>query len=126
MALKFEGKSEFVNNLKEFGDKYWDNVVDGFEGIMEEGVSNAQYRAPWKDRTGNARASIEKVVVADREQVIGILGIGVRYGKYLEVAWGGKYKIIGPTLYAISQYLFKNMKGKGFNFKSVRAKVWDI
>ena len=56
--------------------------------------------APWKDRTGNARASL----FADAfltDHVAGVtLGHGVEYGFWLEVIQNGRFAIVRPTLEA--------------------------
>lgn len=55
--------------------------------------------ATWTDRTGNARQSL----AAEVEEMAGemvqiILAHGVEYGIFLELAHGGAYQIIAPTI----------------------------
>lgn len=55
--------------------------------------------APWTDRTGNARQSLySEVTDIANQAVIIILGHGVDYGTFLELAHGGNYAVIGPAL----------------------------
>lgn len=61
---------------------------------------DAQRTAPWTDRTGNARSGIFTVTDAGRSFVTTYLshGVVIAYGVYLELAHGGKYAIIMPTI----------------------------
>lgn len=55
--------------------------------------------AIWTDRTGNARQSLSaEVEDATRDMVQIILAHGVDYGIFLELANGGAYQIIAPTI----------------------------
>lgn len=55
--------------------------------------------ASWTDRTGNARQSLTvEVEDAAGDMVEIILAHGVEYGIWLELAHGGAYQIIAPTL----------------------------
>jgi hypothetical protein len=54
--------------------------------------------APWTDRTGNARQTLSVEVRMFATQVVIWMSHGVTYGKYLELAYGGQYAVIGPAL----------------------------
>jgi hypothetical protein len=55
--------------------------------------------AVWVDRSGNARQSLSaEVEDLTRDMVAIILAHGVDYGIYLELAHGGTYQIIAPTI----------------------------
>ncbi len=58
--------------------------------------------APWKDRTGKARATLSATLVTNDypTPLIGVITLshGVPYGLWLEVAHGGRYSILGPTI----------------------------
>lgn len=60
----------------------------------------AQANAPWTDRTGNARQGLTGLSVAARDMVTVYLFHQMDYGKWLEIARGGPYRIILPTLQA--------------------------
>ena len=61
--------------------------------------SYMQKNRPWKDRTGKAKASLNVVVTQPNDTTVRItLSHGVSYGKWLEMAHGGKYGIIKPTI----------------------------
>lgn len=58
-----------------------------------------QSNAPWTDRTGDARASLFATVYDDGGTIIQIrIGHGVDYGVWLEIAHGGRWAIIAPTV----------------------------
>lgn len=69
---------------------------------MHVKVANDENRAKstrrWQDRTGYARRSITGSVYYDEGVVRGGLSIGASYGVFLELANGGVYAIIWPTL----------------------------
>lgn len=55
--------------------------------------------AIWTDRTANARQSLNtEVEQMGLDMVSIILAHGVEYGIFLELAHGGAYQIIGPTI----------------------------
>jgi hypothetical protein len=58
----------------------------------------AKNRAPWEDRTGNARQSLYSVVHTGNGQIIIYLSHGVDYGVWLELRHQGQYAIIMRTL----------------------------
>lgn len=73
------------------------------ESVKDEMVAYAQANAPWEDRTGLARDSIQGTVVQQSPTEFTIFlghGAEVYYGIWLEVRWGGKFAILLPTLEA--------------------------
>lgn len=60
--------------------------------------NNAKRNAPWTDRTGNARNSIYGRSQTNKGDVEIVHGIGIDYGKYLELKNEGKFRIIKPTV----------------------------
>lgn len=58
----------------------------------------AKANAPWQDRTGAARARLSATV--EESGPIGTITLshGVPYGIWLEIANGGRYSIIAPTI----------------------------
>lgn len=59
----------------------------------------AKANAPWTDRTGTARRTLHSEV-ADAGSILAqiTLAHGVDYGVWLEIAHGGQYAIIAPTI----------------------------
>lgn len=60
----------------------------------------AKANAPWQDRTGEARAGLTGLSVAAADLVTVYLYHQADHGKWLEIARGGPYQIILPTLTA--------------------------
>jgi len=70
----------------------------------------AQEQAPWKDRTGNARALLQADSAVSPAQLEIVLFHGVPYGIWLEVRWGGRYAIILPTIETIGPELMAGLR----------------
>lgn len=83
--------------------------VAGYEFL--QGRAFAQERAPWTDRTGNARQSIDLADLSTQREIRFALIIGVEYGIWLELANQGKYRIIGPTVDMVGQRIMKSLGG---------------
>lgn len=66
--------------------------------------------APWHDRTGNARAGLGAIHNADpmRSHTLTLFH-SVSYGIWLELRWSGRYAIIGPTLFDLSETMSKQI-----------------
>ena len=66
----------------------WAGTMEGY----------AKSHAPWTDRTGHARQSLHGGVDIQDDQQVLYLSHGVEYGIWLEIAHGGNYAIVGPTV----------------------------
>lgn len=62
------------------------------------GTAEMKQNAPWTDRTGNARATLQGEARHKTAVHEIILHGGMPYQIYLETRFGGKYAIIGPTV----------------------------
>lgn len=62
-----------------------------------EATNFAKNNAPWTDRTGNARQSIDYHVEYRKNLIRFYIFIGVYYGVFLELCNMGKYRILRPT-----------------------------
>lgn len=60
--------------------------------------AQAKENAPWLDRTGHARKGLKGTAELEGEDIVLRLSHSVDYGLYLELAHGGKYAILRPTL----------------------------
>lgn len=116
MAKELKGIRKLKENIDEIQEIIFDDAVKVFEKIFDLGANEARARAPWTDRTGFARTSIDYLVQREgNSNIRGVLGIGADYGIYLELANGGKYRILRPTLAVMKEILkdeFKNLKIK--------------
>ncbi len=61
-------------------------------------VNHSKNTAPWTDRTGLARKSINSVTMTDTQGISTSLGIGMEYGVFLELAHGGRFRTVTPTV----------------------------
>lgn len=77
---------------------------------MLEAVAFAQDKAPWTDRTGNARRSIDTSDLSSGSELRHALLIGVDYGIWLELANQGKYRIIGPTMEVYAPQINRDLR----------------
>lgn len=68
----------------------WAGAMEGY----------AKSHAPWTDRTGHARQSLHGDVDTDDDRFVLYLSHGVEYGIWLELAHGGNYAIVRPTVEA--------------------------
>lgn len=76
-------------------------AVAGYIAAMIQ--NSARANAPWTDRTGNARSGLFATAEqAARDLVMIYLSHGhaVEYGIWLELAHGGRYAIVMPTIEA--------------------------
>ena len=65
--------------------------------LAQEAEDWAKAQAPWKDRTGAARANLS-VDFIDYGRVYALrFAHGVYYGRFLEYRWGGRYAILRPA-----------------------------
>lgn len=83
-----------------------DTVAGEMALLAEDMEGFAKAAAPWTDRTGDARDTLEGYsgVYGTADQGPGVVnhfvGVkhGVEYGKWLEVRWGGRWGIVQRTL----------------------------
>lgn len=83
-------------------------VLLNWGGIME---AYAKTHAPWTDRTGHARQSLHGGVERRADDTLVLyLSHGMEYGIWLELANGGNYAILGPTVDAHLQRIRETVK----------------
>lgn len=84
-----------LTQLEEYTEKKLEMVGDSYAAEMEE---FAKKHAPWTDRTGNARRTMEGFCEKDGDAFkIGIMG-KMPYSPTLELEYDQKYAILYPTL----------------------------
>lgn len=101
--------ADIIKNLENVRAGMFEDATDALKAVMVEAESQARLRAPWKDITSQARASITQNVDVDENRARGILAIGAEYGVWLELANGGKYKILRPTLFLVRKVLRESL-----------------
>ena len=88
-----------------FGDKaldYIERKKAGMIALMQNLAGHTEVemkaRAPWMDRTGNARNGLHSgVEIRKGNEYVLFLSHGVDYGVFLELAHGGNYAVVRPT-----------------------------
>ncbi len=99
-SIKFTMKNEaqLKNNFNKYGRKLTAVIRTILDSTFTEMVNYAKENAVWIDRTGDARNSITSKDLSSGKVLRFYLTIGVDYGIWLEVANGGKYQILRPTM----------------------------
>lgn len=110
--MKLIGVDTFKRNLDAFDKSLILKVAERMEMAITEAENTAKIGAPWRDRTGNARASITgSGPEISSDKIVTALCIGVYYGVFLELCHFGKYRIVWPTLEWIRTRVPLYMKG---------------
>ena len=90
-----------AKNIEAYGDRVLVAIHAVAEYMAQRIEDYAKQNAVWVDRTGNARKLLRSEVDALANELVTIYLIqGVDYGKWLELANSGKYKIVMPALEA--------------------------
>lgn len=84
--------------------------------VAIEALAYAQDNAPWSDRTGDARNSLDTDVRKEGEVIVWELSHGVDYGLYLEVRNNGEYAIIMPTLEMFAPQIGRGLSEQGGDY----------
>ena len=77
-------------------------TVAFLQSVSGTAESDMKEQASWTDRTGNARNTLSARVAIQRlpggvVHILLKLAHGMEYGIWLELRWGGRYAIVGPT-----------------------------
>jgi Tfp pilus tip-associated adhesin PilY1 len=109
--MSLVGVSTVKNNIDKMAQSTLNNLIDSFGRTITWAEAEAKAKAPWTDRTGNARQSITGSGPAESGNVYSwALCIGMFYGVYLELSNGGKYRIVWPTIEGSRPMLSSNIK----------------
>lgn len=98
MSVRITGQAQVAAALGRWHKKFERNLLlmtGAFTGRLE---AKAVQDRPWTDRTDAARNSITGTYDKTAGGLIVALAIGVEYGKYLELARGGRFQVIRPTV----------------------------
>lgn len=95
------GLEQMADNMERVGKRVENARRKAAERLSMEMQAYARLHAPWKDRTGNARAGLKTVVIHNEQtqRSTVYLGHSVPYGIWLEVRFGGRNSIIIPTIF---------------------------
>lgn len=88
--------------IEQYGDKVLVAVQAVAGRIATQMEGDAKSSAPWTDRTGNARSGLFGTAERDAARKLVIIylshGPDIDYGVWLELAHGGNFQIIMPTV----------------------------
>lgn len=100
-GFAWQGLEKIDAALVDWNNQFHQDLHDAVESLKDEMVASMQSNAPWTDRTGNARRELQGVVVWEDEDHFTIFlghGADIYYGIWLEVAHGGEFAIVLPTV----------------------------
>ena len=100
---------EVTGDAEKWLDHYWAKGILNMEQIAINRVAPEAERymklnAPWKDRTGNARAGLTATYSRDRrndEFTIALSYRNIDYDVHLEYGMSGRFSILRPTAEAL-------------------------
>ena len=96
-----------------FDGPEWDEVVeDHFNTAANQLEQIARDKAPWADRTGDAREGLTTEVENDNGEVVLTLFHTVEHGLWLEVIQNGRFATIMPTLEQEGPRIFRNAEAR--------------
>lgn len=90
--------------IEQYGDRVLVAVTAVAGRIATIMQNEARVSAPWTDRTGNARTGLFGTAERETARKLVVIylshGADIDYGKWLELANGGTYSVIMPTIEA--------------------------
>jgi hypothetical protein len=99
--------AELIPGLEQYQGKVYAAVHAVADYMAQKMQGEMHQKAPWEDRTGNARSGLFSVVdpptldaATDLVTIYLSHGQTIEYAVYLELAMGKKYAIIMPTIEA--------------------------
>ena len=105
----FSGWEQVEQNMQSLKNRVGNNARVLMTVAGGRIAHEAKRTAPWTDRTGDARRSIHHEVHEDAGGIVVSVGIGVHYGKYLELSNGGKYRVIDPVVSGFGRQEMQNV-----------------
>lgn len=117
VKIKFTNMPQLKRNFDNYFGKRLPEVIETIvDANFIEAVGYAQSNAPWTDRTGDARKSIDYRNLSTKDKISFWLIMQVYYGVYLELANGGKYRILVPTMTIYEVKIKKDLGKIGVGF----------
>ena len=101
-----------VRSLTDVGHAAHGTLLEIGDMLAWEAELRAKLEAPWQDRTGNARRTLDgwcRADEADEDTIYVGLSGHMEYSPVLELGHDGRYAVIFPVISEIAQRL-KNMR----------------
>lgn len=111
MRIKVTNADTIIRRLQNVSINTIQNAWAETQYTAAEMEKHSYLTRPWTDRTGDARRSIYAYPRFTGRYLQIFHGIGVDYGKYLELCNGGKYRVIRPTTDRFRSVWIRNLKG---------------
>ncbi len=109
MTLKISGLDSFkrIADIRIRADETINGVFEESAAVLEE---YAKQNAPWTDRTGNARRTLQGVSLCFpfKSKKVSIVG-KMHYSPNLELSYGGRYSILFPTVLENARDILKSV-----------------
>lgn len=106
-----------VDFMEAFLNSLPNRLVYGTHSVAEQMEAYAKQNAPWTDRTGNARRTLSGFVDSDESNLyIGVAG-HMPYSPLLELYYGGRFKIILPTVDAFAPTIMSAAISAAMSFR---------
>lgn len=97
-------ETQYARKVVERAKRRVHDAAPEAEGLMKR-------NAPWTDRTGEARKLLMAEVKETDKDITLYLIHGAAHGVFLELARGGRYAIIAPTLVDVAGRLRQRLGG---------------
>src|SRR4051794_34505418 len=112
MNVTWTDKSGSIRvNLQKLDPRLYALVATVVDFSRDKAIGEMKEGAPWKDRTGNARATLNARATHDKTQHVLRLFGGMPYQIWLEIRWAGRYAIITPQIPIQGAALMKRLDG---------------
>lgn len=98
-------------NLRKLDPRLYALIAAVVDYTRDAAVGTMKHEAPWKDRTGNARATLNAKSKHDKTQHILTLFGGMAYQIWLEIRWSGKYSVIAKQVPIQGAHLMRRLEG---------------
>jgi hypothetical protein len=108
--------SALIANVEAYGQRVQRAVAAVGQLLAPKIEAYAKANGPWTDRTGQARQGLTAISEASVDLVTVYLYHGAEHGKWLEIANGGRYRVIIPALsahYGEAMSLIRSVIGGG-------------
>ncbi|MEL7232864.1 MAG: hypothetical protein AAGK74_00130 [Chloroflexota bacterium] len=112
-TLKWRGKESLVRAIQDYERQFMARPYRVARQFAPQLEADAKQNAPWTDRTGQARQGLEGRATQLEPGVAAITLATLKdYGIWLEIANGGRYAIVIPTISAYYEEIRKALHGK--------------
>lgn len=117
----WQGNAQLGQNISNF-DRQMKYIIAGQVKYAEnDAVAYAKKNAPWTDQTGNARSGLHAKAEITPEYAQLTVAHSEPYGIWLEVRWGGKFAIIGPTIFFVGKLILSRIESSIKKMEAMNA-----